>query len=199
MLTQSDDSGDVSLMEKVKNWIKAEYKKPGKVFLGLVHRLDRPVSGVVVFGRTSKGASRLSEQFRQKTTQKIYRTLVEETPEPRKASLRHYLRKEKSLKVTVFPRPSPDAKEALLDYEVIENFKNTSLLDIRLHTGRFHQIRAQLSFIGYPIVGDKKYGASSVLPEGRIALHAQKIVFNHPTSKEEIIINCRLPEDWPSI
>ena len=199
MLTQSDDSGDVSLMEKVKNWIKVEYKKPGKVFLGLVHRLDRPVSGVVLFGRTSKGASRLSEQFRQKTTQKFYKTLVEETPELRQASLRHYLRKEKSLKATVFPRPSPDAKEALLDYEVIENFKNTSLLDIRLHTGRFHQIRAQLSFIGYPIVGDKKYGASSVLPEGRIALHAQKIVFNHPTSKEEIIINCRLPEDWPAI
>ena len=199
MLTQPDDSGDVSLMEKVKKWIKAEYKKPGKVFLGLVHRLDRPVSGVVVFGLTSKGASRLSEQFRQKTTQKFYRTLVEETPKPLQGSLRHYLRKEKSLKATVFPRPSPDAKEALLDYKVIENFKNTSLLNIRLYTGRFHQIRAQLSFMGYPIVGDKKYGASSVLPEGRIALHAQRIVFNHPTSKKEIIINCPLPEDWPSI
>ena len=199
MLTQPDDSGDISLMEKVKKWIKAEYKKPGNVFLGLVHRLDRPVSGVVVFGLTSKGASRLSEQFRQKTTQKFYRTLVEETPKPLQGSLRHYLRKEKSLKVTVFPRPSPDAKEALLDYKVIENFKNTSLLNIRLHTGRFHQIRAQLSFIGYPIVGDKKYGASSVLPEGRIALHAQSIVFNHPTSKKEIIINCPLPGDWPSI
>ena len=186
-------------METVKKWIKAEYKKPGNVFLGLVHRLDRPVSGVVVFGLTSKGASRLSEQFRQKTTQKFYRTLVEENPKPPQGSLRHYLRKEKSLRATVFPRPSPNAKEALLDYEVIENFKKTSLLNIRLHTGRFHQIRAQLSFIGYPIVGDKKYGASSVLPEGRIALHAQSIVFNHPTNKKEIIINCPLPEEWPSI
>ena len=186
MLTQPDDSGDISLMEKVKKWIKAEYKKPGNVFLGLVHRLDRPVSGVVVFGLTSKGASRLSEQFRQKTTQKIYRTLVEKTPKPTQGTLRHYLKKEKSLKATVFPRPSPDAKEALLDYKVLENFENTSLLNIRLHTGRFHQIRAQLSFIGYPIVGDKRYGAISVLPEGRIALHAQSIVFNHPTIKKSV-------------
>ena len=105
-------------MEQVKQWIKAEYKKPGNVFLGLVHRLDRPVSGVVVFGLTSKGASRLSEQFRQKTTQKFYRALVEETPKPLQGSLRHYIRKERSLRATVFPRPSPNAKEALLDYEL---------------------------------------------------------------------------------
>ena len=185
-------------MEKVKKWIKAEYKKPGNVFLGLVHRLDRPVSGVVVFGLTSKGASRLSEQFRKKTTQKFYRTLVEETPEPLQGSLRHYLRKEKSLKATVFPRATINAKEALLDYEVIETFARTSLVDIHLHTGRFHQIRAQLSVIGHPIVGDKKYGASSALPKERIALHAQGLTFNHPTSKEEIVIDCPLPEDWPA-
>jgi 23S rRNA pseudouridine1911/1915/1917 synthase len=198
MLTQSDDSGEPSLMDNVKNWIKTEYKKPGKVFLGLVHRLDRPVSGVVMFGRTSKGAARISEQFRQKTTKKIYRALVEGTPEPQQASLRHYLRKGKSLKSTVFPRATTDAKEALLDYEVIEIFVNTSLIDIRLHTGRFHQIRAQLSFIGHPIVGDKKYGARNALTKGRIALHAQNMVFNHPTSKEEIVIDCPLPEDWPA-
>ncbi len=184
-------------MDQVKDWIKTEYKKPGKVFLGLVHRLDRPVSGVVVFGRTSKGSSRLSEQFRQKTTKKIYRALVEGTPEPQQASLTHYLRKEKSLKATVFPRPTPDAKEALLDYEVIETSGTTSQLDIHLHTGRFHQIRAQLAFIGHPIVGDKKYGASSMLPEGRIALHARRMVFHHPTSKEEIVIDCLPPQDWP--
>lgn len=198
MLTQGDDSSEVSLMDQVKDWIKTEYKKPGKVFLGLVHRLDRPVSGVVVFARTSKGASRLSEQFRQKTTKKIYQALVEGAPQPRHASLTHYLRKEKSLKATVFPRPTPNAKEALLDYQVIENFSATSLLDIQLHTGRFHQIRAQLSFIGHPIVGDKKYGASSALPEGRIALHARRMTFNHPISKEEIVIDCPLPQDWPA-
>lgn len=127
-------------MDQVKDWIKSEFKKPGKVFLGLVHRLDRPVSGVVVFARTSKGASRLSEQFRNKTTQKTYRAQVEGTPQPLQASLTHYLRKEKSLKATVFPRPTPDAKEARLDYEVIEVLNNTSLLDIHLHTeiGRAH-------------------------------------------------------------
>ena len=184
-------------MDQVKDWIKTEYKKPGKVFLGLVHRLDRPVSGVVVFARTSKGASRLSEQFRKKTTKKIYRALVEGTPQSQQASLTHYLRKEKSLKATVFPRATPNTKEALLDYEVIETLQNTSLLDIHLHTGRFHQIRAQLAFIGHPIVGDKKYGAHSALPEGQIALHAQRMLFNHPASKEEIIIDCPPPKNWP--
>jgi len=198
MLTQSDDSSEASLMDKVRDWIKTEYKKPGKVFLGLVHRLDRPVSGVVMFGRTSKGASRISEQFRQKTTKKIYRALVEGTPELQQATLKHYLRKEKSLKATVFPRPTANAKEALLDYEVIESFANTSLIDVHLHTGRFHQIRAQLSFIGHPIVGDKKYGAHSALPNGRIALHAQSMTFNHPTSKDEITIDCPFPKDWPA-
>ena len=198
MLTQSDEFGEASLMDMVKGWIKTEYKKPGKVFLGLVHRLDRNVSGVVMFARTSKGASRISEQFRQKTTKKIYRALVEGTPEPQQASLRHYLRKEKSLKATVFPRATINAKEALLDYEVIETFADTSLIEIRLHTGRFHQIRAQLSVIGNPIVGDKKYGASSALPVERIALHAQSMTLKHPTSKEEIVIDCPLPEDWPA-
>jgi 23S rRNA pseudouridine1911/1915/1917 synthase len=198
MLTQSDKFGEASLMDMVKGWIKTEYKKPGKVFLGLVHRLDRNVSGVVMFARTSKGASRISEQFRQKTTKKIYRALVEGTPEPQQASLRHYLRKEKSFKATVFPRATINAKEALLNYVVIENFADTSLIEIRLYTGRFHQIRAQLSVIGHPIVGDKKYGASSALPLERIALHAQSMTLKHPTSKEEIVIDCPLPEDWPA-
>ena len=198
VLTQPDDSGTVSLMDQVKDWIKTEYKKPGKVFLGLVHRLDRPVSGIVVFARTSKGASRLSEQFREKTTKKIYRALVEGTPQPQKASLTHYLRKEKSLKATVFPRATPNAKEAVLDYEVIETLESTSLLDIHLHTGRFHQIRAQLAFIGHPIVGDKKYGAHSTLPEGQIALCAHRLIFKHPTSKEEISIESSPPSCWPT-
>ena len=198
LLTQSDDSGETSLMDLVKGWIKSEYKKPGKVFLGLVHRLDRPVSGVVVFARTSKGASRLSEQFRNKTTKKFYRALVEGTPASRQGSLTHYLRKGKSLKATVFPRPTTDAKEARLDYEVIESFKNTSLLDIHLHTGRFHQIRAQLAFIHHPIVGDRKYGAHSTLADRRIALHALRMHFQHPTSKEDIVLECPPPQDWHS-
>lgn len=197
LLTQDDDSGDISLMYMVKSWIKSEYNKPGKVFLGMIHRLDRPVSGVVLFARTSKGASRLSEQFRKKTTQKIYRAQVEGVPQPRQARLKHYLRKEKSLKATVFPRPTPNAKEAQLDYQVIDSLNNTSLLDIHLHTGRFHQIRAQLAFIGHPIVGDKKYGAHSTLPEGQVALYAHRLIFNHPTSKEEISIESPPPPFWP--
>ena len=198
VLIQPDKSGEISLMDQVKDWIKTEYKKPGKVFLGLLHRLDRPVSGVVVFARTSKGTSRLSEQCRKKTTKKIYRALIEGTPQPQRACLTHYLRKEKSLKATVFPRATSKAKEALLDYEVVETLQNTSLLDIHLHTGRFHQIRAQLAFIGHPIVGDKKYGAHSALPEGQIALHALRMLWNHPTSKEKIIIDCPPPKNWPT-
>jgi len=184
-------------MNKVKDWIKTEYKKPGKVFLGLIHRLDRPVSGIVMFARTSKGASRISEQFRQKTTKKIYRALVEGTPEIQQRNLTHYLRKEKSFKATVFPQPTTNAKEALLSYKVTQSFTNSSLIDIHLHTGRFHQIRAQLAFIGHPIVGDKKYGARSALTDGRIALHAQSMTFNHPTSKEEVIIDAPWPTDLP--
>ena len=195
-LTQSDDSGETSLMDHVKNWIKVNYKKTGNVFLGLVHRLDRPVSGVVVFARTSKGASRLSEQFRNKTTKKFYRALVEGVPEKNRTCLTHFLRKEKSLKATVFPRPTFNAKEAVLEYKVTHTAKDVSLLNINLHTGRFHQIRAQFAFIGHPIVGDKKYGATTTLPEGRIALHAQSIIFNHPINKDQIVIECPHPEDW---
>lgn len=184
-------------MDQVKEWIKKEFNKPGEVFLGLVHRLDRPVSGVVVFARTSKGASRLSEQFRNKTTKKAYRAIVEGKPDSEQASLTHYLRKEKSLKATVFPRPTPNAKEALLDYKVIETLEDRSLLEIDLHTGRFHQIRAQLAFIGHPIVGDNKYGASTHLSENQIALYAHRLTFHHPINKEEIQLESPQPSFWP--
>lgn len=197
ILTQADSSGEISLMDQVKDWIKTEYKKPGKVFLGLVHRLDRPVSGIVVFALTSKGASRLSEQFREKTTKKVYRVCVEGIPQTRKANLTHYLRKEKTLKVTAFPRPAPNAKKAELNYEIIETAADKSILDIHLYTGRFHQIRAQLAFIGHPVFGDKKYGARSRLPDGQIALHARYMVFNHPTREEKVTIESPLPKGWP--
>jgi 23S rRNA pseudouridine1911/1915/1917 synthase len=196
VLTQPDKSGENSLMDQVKDWVKVEYKKTGNVFLGMVHRLDKPVSGVVIFARTSKGASRLSEQFRKKTTQKIYRALVEGVPENNENRLTHFIRKEKSLRATVFPRPTLNAKEAVLEYKVIKTTNETSLLDIHLHTGRFHQIRAQLAFIGHPIFGDKKYGAISTLPEGRIALYAKSLAFNHPINKKKIIIECPPPKDW---
>ncbi|CAI2717500.1 RluA family pseudouridine synthase [Nitrospina watsonii] len=198
LLTQSDVRGAPNLLDQTRDWIKNEYGKPGKVYLGLVHRLDRPVSGVVLFARTSKAASRLSEQFRNHTAQKFYLALVEGVPEKETGRLVHYLRKEKSLKTTVFPRPAPEAKQAELTYTVLENKGETSLVEVELHTGRFHQIRAQLGFIGHPLVGDVKYRAQSTLPEGRIALHANKLIVTHPTTGEPLTLESPAPEDWPS-
>ena len=197
LLTQADDSGSQSLMDQVKKWIKSENNKPGNVFLGLIHRLDRNVSGVVLFARTSKAASRLSEQFRKKTIQKVYRTIVEGSPNPKQATLFHYLRKEKSLKSTVFKRPGKGIQQAELDYKTLENRKTSSLLEVRLHTGRFHQIRAQLSFIGHPVFGDKKYGSTINLPDRQIALYAHQLIFEHPISKEEICVESPPPSHWP--
>lgn len=195
--TQSDRQGGPSLLHTTKEWIKTEFNKPGNVFLGLVHRLDQPVSGVVVFAKTSKAASRLSQQFRERTTQKIYRAVVMGTPEQANGELIHFLRKEKSLKATVFPRSTPDAKRAELSYTVIETLPQTSILEMTLKTGRFHQIRAQLAFIGHPILGDVKYGAPTPLPDQQIALYAHKLIFKHPISKEEIAIESPPPIEWP--
>jgi 23S rRNA pseudouridine1911/1915/1917 synthase len=197
VLTQADDSGDESLMDQVKAWIKTEFNKPGNVFLGLIHRLDRNVSGVVLFARTSKGASRLSEQFRNKTTEKFYRAIVEGKPEPEQASLSHHLRKEKTLKSTVFQRPGKDTQHAELEYKTLKNYDSTRLLEIKLHTGRFHQIRAQFAFIGHPILGDKKYGALTTLPERQIALYAHQLIFKHPISKEKVCVESPPPPFWP--
>ncbi len=196
LLTQSDHSKDPSLLELTRQWIKEEYDKPGNVFLGLVHRLDRPVAGVVLFARTSKAASRLSKQFREKTPVKIYRAFVRGTPKEKQATLVHYLRKEKSLKATVFPRESSDTKCAKLAYKVIKSIEKKSLVEVTLTTGRFHQIRAQLAFIGHPIVGDIKYGGSDSLPGGGIALYAHQIVFDHPVSGEKITIVSPEPQNW---
>jgi 23S rRNA pseudouridine1911/1915/1917 synthase len=176
--------------------IKKKYNKPGNVFLGLVHRLDRNVSGVVLFARTSKAASRLSKQFREGIPKKYYQAIVLGKLREVKSTLVHYLRKETSLKTTVFPRETPNAKHSMLTYEVIDTFNKKSLIAITLSTGRFHQIRAQMAFIGHPIIGDKKYGAPYSLPNHEIALYACKLVFNHPTSNEEIRLIAPEPETW---
>ncbi len=196
LLTQTDHTGDDSLVEKVRQWIRDEYNKPGNIFLGLVHRLDRNVSGVVLFARTSKAASRLSRQFREGTPTKIYRAIVHGTLKEKQATLIHYLRKEKSLKATVFPRETPSAKRAELSYEVIESRENKSLIEVTLATGRFHQIRAQMAFTGHPIMGDVKYGAPDPLANHKIALHAHKLVFSHPVSNEETTLTAPDPDDW---
>ena len=195
-LTQSGNKDAPSLLEMTREWIRKKYGKPGNVYLGLIHRLDRNVAGLVLFARTSKAAGRLSKQFRERAVQKYYRAAVEGTPENKKGALTHYLRKEKSLKSTVFPRPAPGAKKAEMVYNVAESSETTSILEIELKTGRFHQIRAQLSFLGHPVIGDVKYGASAALPGKQIALYASRLVFRHPVSGEETCVECPPPERW---
>lgn len=197
MLVQGDASGQKSLMDFVKEYIKEKHKKPGNVFLGLVHRLDKPVSGVVVFAKTSKGASRLSEQFREHTAKKTYHALVEGVPKPATQTLVHYLRKdERTLKAEVFYEEEPKTQEAELTYFTEKIEGNNALLRIELKTGRFHQIRAQLAAIGHRIVGDVKYGARAPLSDGSIALCASELEFETATSDEIEIISVPLPTNW---
>ena len=199
LLTQTDHTGDGSLIKETRKWIKEEYNKSGNIFLGLVHRLDRNVSGVILFARTSKAASRLSKQFREGLTRKIYRAIVLGKPKEERATLVHYLRKEKTLKTTVFPKETPSTKRAELSYEVIDSLEKNSLVEVTLSTGRFHQIRAQMAFAGHPIIGDVKYGAPDPLPNQGIALYACKLVFNHPISSEKITLTAPKPENWAQL
>jgi len=196
LLTQPDRNTDESLIDQTRQWIKEKYNKPNNIFLGLVHRLDRNVSGVVLFARTSKAASRLSKQFREGTPKKHYRAIVLGKLKEEHTTLVHYLRKEKSLRATVFPRETPTAKRSELSYEVINSLENKSLLEVSLSTGRFHQIRAQMAFIGHPIIGDVKYGAPEPLLNQEIALYAHKLVFSHPVSNEEITLTAPEPKTW---
>ena len=196
LLTQPDRNTDESLIDQTRQWIKEKYNKPNNIFLGLVHRLDRNVSGVVLFARTSKAASRLSKQFREGIPKKYYKAIVLGKLEKKHNTLVHYLRKEKTLKTTIFPREAPTAKRSELSYEVIYSLEKKSLIEVSLSTGRFHQIRAQMAFIGHPIIGDVKYGAPESLPNQEIALHAHKLVFNHPISNEEITLTSPQPKTW---
>ena len=196
LLTQPDRNTDESLIDQTRQWIKEKYNKPNNIFLGLVHRLDRNVSGVVLFARTSKAASRLSKQFREGTPKKLYRAIVLGKLKEEHTTLVHYLRKEKSLRATVFPRETPTAKRSELSYEVINSLEKKSLLEVSLSTGRFHQIRAQMAFIGHPIIGDVKYGAPEPLRNQEIALYAHKLVFSHPVSNEEITLTAPEPKTW---
>ena len=198
LLTQTDRNGDESLIDQTRQWIKKKYNNPNNIFVSLVHRLDRNVSGVVLLARTSKAASRLCKQFREGTTKKYYRAIVLGKLKQARATLVHYLRKGKSLKATVFPRETPTAKRSELSYEVIDLLGENTLVEVILSTGRFHQIRAQMAFIGHPIMGDIKYGASIPLLNQEIALYACKLVFNHPISNEEITLTAPKPKTWES-
>jgi len=194
ILVQGDASREISLMDMVKDYIKKKYNKPGKVFLGLVHRLDRPVSGVVVLARTSKSASRLSIQWRQRTITKIYWALVHGKMPLPSGRLISYLKKRRQ-KVSLTDETHKRAQEAALSYRTLLVKEGVSLLEVNLHTGRKHQIRVQLAAEGCPIVGDRKYGARDRREDGTICLLAKSLTFMHPTRPETIHIEAPVP-DW---
>ncbi len=195
-IVQGDKTGDKPLSDVVKEYIKEKYNKPGEVFLGVVHRLDRPTSGIIIFARTSKALERLNKMLRERTISKTYWAVVKNTPLKEKDSLIHFLKKNpKNNKSTVFTKETDASKKAILHYSVIKKLDNYSLLEIDLETGRHHQIRAQLSFIGSPIKGDLKYGASRSNKDGSIHLHARNISFTHPVSKENISFLAPIPNE----
>lgn len=195
-IVQGDKTGDTPLSESVKAYIKEKYNKPGEVFLGVTHRLDRPVSGVVLFARTSKALTRLNEMFRTQAVKKTYWAIVKAAPEQTEARLEHYLvRNEKQNKSYAYDREKPHSKKAALSYRLIGRSDNYSLLEVHLETGRHHQIRCQLAKIGCPIKGDLKYGFPRSNPNGGISLHARSIEFVHPVSKQAITIVAPTPED----
>ena len=195
-IVQGDKTGDVPLSETVKAYIKETCGKPGNVFLGVVHRLDRPVSGVVLFARTSKALSRLSEIFRTRAVRKTYWAIVTAPPRQPEGTLTHWLtRDEKTNKARAYDREVPGSKQAILDYRLIASSERYWLLEVELHTGRHHQIRCQLSKMGCPIKGDLKYGAARSNPDGSISLHARRLQFEHPVSKNNVDVTAKVPED----
>lgn len=197
MLVQGDATGDVCLLDEIKKYLKEKYKKPGNVFLGLVHRLDRPVTGIVVLAKTSKAASRLSEQFRSHSLSKIYHALVHGQMKEKSGTLIAYLQKNHATNETsVFATPGDGRQRAELAYETVQASKNYSLIKIDLKTGRSHQIRAQLASAGCPIVGDTKYGAHDNWTKGTIALASTSITFKLATSDERKTISMDIPRPW---
>jgi 23S rRNA pseudouridine1911/1915/1917 synthase len=195
-IVQGDKTGDKPLPDFVKDYIKKKYHKPGEVFLGVVHRLDRPVSGVVLFARTSKALSRLNEMFREKKVQKTYWAIVKNKPENTSDTLIHFLLKNQAKnKSQAFSREGNHALRSELSYELIKSLKKYHLLEVSPKTGRHHQIRVQLSKIGCPIKGDVKYGFDRTNKDKSIHLHARKIDFIHPVKKEPISITAPTPKD----
>ena len=201
-IVQGDKTGDEPLSETVKAYIKEAYHKPGNVFLGVVHRLDRPVSGLVVFARTSKALSRLNEMFRVGDVHKTYWAIVKDKPAVEEGTLTHWLvRNEKQNKSYAYDREVPRSKKAVLHYRLIGCTDRYSLLEIQLMTGRHHQIRCQLARMGCPIKGDLKYGAPRSNPDGSISLLARKVELVHPVSKEPVSVVAPVPDDnlWHAI
>ncbi|GGX25504.1 RluA family pseudouridine synthase [Aquimarina muelleri] len=195
-IVQGDKTGDTPLSEIVKAYIAKKYNKPGAVYLGVVHRLDRPTSGIVVFARTSKALPRLNALFANKDAKKTYWTVVKNPPPKKQDTLTHWLKRNtKQNKSYAYTNEVPDSKKAVLEYKLLKKLDNYYLLEIDLHTGRHHQIRSQLSSIGCIIKGDLKYGADRSNKDGSIHLHARKLSFIHPVKKEQLSIIAPLPID----
>ena len=195
-ITQGDKTGDKPLSDVIKEYVKDKYNKPGKVFIGTVHRLDRPTSGIVIFARTSKALERLNKMLREKTIKKTYWALVKNAPKVTTDTLTNFLKKDtKKNKSFVYKKEIEGSKKAILHYNIIKKLENYFLIEIDLETGRHHQIRTQLSYIGSAIKGDLKYGFPRSNKDGSISLHARKIKFIHPVSKEEITITAPTPKD----
>lgn len=204
LLVQGDETGDKTLVDWVKYYIKERYDKPGDVYLGVIHRIDRPVSGVVIFARTSKGLERMNALFRDRKVKKTYLAITHERPKKFAGRLENYLWKDRTKnKTKVLERPSrrhPDAKKSVLEYELHGDLNHHSLLKINPITGRSHQIRAQLAAIGTPIRGDLKYGSKIKNQDGTIDLHSYRLEFEHPIKKEPVVIEATPPDnsiwDW---
>ena len=195
-LVQGDKTGDASLLDLIKEFIKKRDQKPGNVFLGLVHRIDRPTSGLVIYAKTSKALTRLTQMVKNREIKKTYWAVVAKEMIPQSQRLVHYLYKnEKANKSTVFIKPTENAKESILNYQIIKTLDNFQLLEVDLETGRHHQIRAQLSKIGVPIKGDLKYGSPRSNPDGGIHLHARRLEFIHPVTKENLVVVAPVPQN----
>jgi len=201
-IVQGDKTGDIPLSEVVKEYIKIHYNKPGAVFLGVVHRLDRPTSGIVVFARTSKALERLNKSFAERETDKIYWAMVKEIPPKKNDRLVHYMvRNPKQNKSYAYQKEVPNSKKAILSYSLIQELNSYYLIEITLETGRHHQIRSQLSSIGSPIKGDLKYGFDRSNSDGSIHLHARKLQLTHPVTKEALTFVAPPPDDplWNAV
>lgn len=201
-IVQGDQTGDVPLSEVVKEYIKEKYNKPGAVFLGVVHRLDRPTSGVVLFAKTSKALSRVTQAFKNRETEKTYWAIVKNKPEKHSDTLVHYLKRFSKRNISkAYDKEVPESKMASLSYEVAQSLNRYHLLEVDLHTGRHHQIRVQLSAIGSPIKGDLKYGFDRSNPNGGIHLHARQLTIIHPVQKEKMTFIAPPPKDvlWDAV
>ncbi|MEL6253972.1 MAG: RluA family pseudouridine synthase [Bacteroidota bacterium] len=198
MPSQGDATGDESVFDWVKEYIRVTYNKPGNVYTALLHRLDRPAGGVLLLAKTSKAAARMSKQFQEKKPQKKYYAITERIPDQKSGDLKHFLKQIKGKNIMrAFHKPVHAAKESDLSFKVLKEKEGRALIEVQLKTGRKHQIRVQLASIGAVIVGDVKYGKSKFLPDRSIALLAKELSFVHPTTKEEIKIEAPLPDTEP--